>query len=205
MKVFNGGKLFFASEELPRRNARRKETVNVAEAGKSGLHHPNLFPSLSRMKTRNISKLVGVSLVIGLAAGTAHAQSEGTGVGVIVGEPTGISAKHWLDEDSAIDAALGWSFEGRTSFHVHADWLWHDFTLIPVEKGSLPIHYGIGARFKGKSGSQDRAGIRVPVGLGYHFDEIPLEVFAEVAPILDVTPSSEFNVNVALGARWYFR
>ncbi|MEX2382237.1 MAG: hypothetical protein WD490_07630 [Opitutales bacterium] len=145
-----------------------------------------------------------ILLLASLAAGSARAQRSGTGLGVITGEPTGVSVKHWLDDRAAIDAAVGWSFEGRDSLHLHADWLWHDFAIFPVERGLLPLYYGVGARFKSNSGSRDRFGVRVPVGVAYHFDNIPLELFGEIVPILDVVPSTRLSLNAAVGARWYF-
>lgn len=149
-----------------------------------------------------------------LMACAAYAQRGGTGIGVILGEPTGLSFKHWLDEDSAIDAGLGWSFDGPTSIHLHADWLWHDFSLFPVEHGALALYYGGGARFKAgrgrdgpgrRDGHRDRFGIRVPVGLAYHLSDHPVEIFGEIVPILDLAPSTKLNLNAAVGARWYFR
>mgnify|MGYP000674034767 CR=1 FL=1 len=38
-------------------------------------------------------------------------QNKGIGAGVILGEPTAISAKFWLGENNAVDAALGYSFD----------------------------------------------------------------------------------------------
>lgn len=147
-----------------------------------------------------------------IAAGIAAAQRSGTGIGGIVGEPTGFSVKHWVDDRSAIDGAVGLGFDAGSSLHLHADWLWHDFSLFPVARGALPIHYGVGARFKSSSdnrsrgrGSDDRFGARAPVGISYHFDDRPLELFAELAPILDVAPSTRLSINAAVGVRWYFR
>lgn len=152
-----------------------------------------------------MKKLFISLLLVAFSAGAAHAQRGGTGIGVIAGEPTGLSVKHWLDAETAIDAALGWSFEGRTSFHLHADWLRHDFAIFPVEKGALPLYYGVGARFKSRRDRDDSFGIRVPVGLAYHFEDVPLELFGEIVPLLDLVPSTDLNLNAAIGARWYFR
>lgn len=152
-----------------------------------------------------MKRLLILFLTAGLFAGAAQAQQRsGTGIGAIVGEPTGFTVKHWVDDRSALDAAVGWSFEGRDSFHLHADWLWHDFSIFPVERGMLPLYYGVGGRFKARSGSDDRFGVRVPVGVAYHFDNMPLELFGEIVPILDVAPSTDLSLNAAIGARWYF-
>ncbi len=144
-----------------------------------------------------------------LAAVTAQAQRGGTGFGVIVGEPTGITAKHWLDDTTAIDLAFGASFEGRTSIHLHGDYLWHNFSIFPVDQGQLPIYYGVGARYKdnrARSGrTRDHFGIRVPFGIAYHLENRPLEIFGEIVPIFDLTPKTGVSLNAAVGFRIYFR
>lgn len=38
------------------------------------------------------------------------AQDHGFGMGIILGEPTGLSAKAWTSNDNAFDFALAWSF-----------------------------------------------------------------------------------------------
>lgn len=152
-------------------------------------------------------KIVTAGLLLAAGAGfaaSALAQDRGTGIGVIVGEPTGVSVKHWLDRDTAVDGAVAWSFEGRNSFHLHVDWLRHDFSLLPVDSGALPVYVGVGARYKERRGT-DRFGIRIPVGLAYHFADAPLEIFGEIVPILDLAPDTGVNLNAALGIRFYFQ
>ncbi len=139
--------------------------------------------------------------VIPLAA--AH-QYNPFGAGVILGEPTGVTVKYWVSDTTAFDAALGWSFEGRTSFHLHGSYLFHDFEMVEVAKGSLPLYFGVGGRLKARSGKSDRLGVRVPFGVAYHFEDVPVEAFAEIVPIIDVVPSSRASLNAAIGARFYF-
>ena len=164
-----------------------------------------------RLQTTGLMKK-SIFILIGiltLSATVVHGQRFGTGFGVIVGEPTGITAKHWLDETTAIDLAFGASFEGRTSLHLHGDYLWHNFTVFPVDQGQLPIYYGVGARYKdnrAQSGNtRDKFGIRVPVGVAYHLENRPLELFAELVPILDLTPRTRVSLNAAVGFRIYFQ
>ena len=83
--------------------------------------------------------------------------------------------------------------------------LHHKFDLIRVDKGALPLHYGIGGRVKFAEGKHDDwIGIRFPVGLDYHFADAPFEIFFELVPILDLAPSTDMDMNVGLGARFYF-
>ena len=146
------------------------------------------------------------SIIIGLLgvmilAGSAAAQGN-FGLGIILGEPTGVSAKLWITERTAIDAAAAWSFSNETAFHLHADYLFHNFDLISVEKGKLPVYFGIGGRVKFED--ESLIGVRIPVGLAYFFDGAPIDIFLEVVPILDLAPDTEFTANAAVGIRYFF-
>lgn len=120
-------------------------------------------------------------------------------LGIIVGEPTGISAKQNLGGDRAVAAAAAWSFSGEGSLSLHADHLWFRNDVILVKKGRLPVYYGLGARLK----LQDKslAGARFPVGLQYFFSDPRFTVFAEIVPVLDLVPDTEFGLNAAIGFR----
>ncbi|MFH1687401.1 MAG: hypothetical protein ABIE70_07755 [bacterium] len=156
--------------------------------------------------------ILAALLQIGLSAAAADDGSKtsndaygSVGLGVIIGEPTGISFKGWLGSKSAIDAAVAWSFEKHARLHIHADYLLHTFNLIPVEKGRLPMYYGIGGRFTFREDDHDDLiGIRFPIGLEYLFDELPLDIFLELVPVLDLAPKTEVDFNGAIGIRYVF-
>ena len=130
------------------------------------------------------------------------AQSNGIGVGLIVGEPTGISGKYWTGSTTAFDAALAWSFVDENAFQIHADYLFHNIRLITISEGKLPFYYGIGARLK--TANDIKLGVRVPLGSAYLFQNVPVDIFVEVVPILDLIPKTDFQINAALGARYFF-
>lgn len=144
----------------------------------------------------------------------ARAQ-EGTGVGIIVGEPTGLSAKHWLDNTHAIDAGLAWSFSENDSLHLHADYLIHDFTLLkPTDlRGRMPVYYGLGARIKfqqddhndRRNDSDTLVGVRIPLGVAYYPVKAPIDLFAEFVPVMDLVPDTHLGLNLSIGARFYFK
>ena len=131
-----------------------------------------------------------------------NAQSKNIGLGLIIGEPTGISFKYCTGSTTAFDAALAWSFVDEGAFHIHADYIFHNFTLITVPEGKLPFYYGIGARLK--TSHDSRLGVRVPLGLAYLFQNAPVDIFLEIVPILDLTPKTDFSINAAIGARYFF-
>ncbi len=126
------------------------------------------------------------------------------GVGVIFGEPTGLSAKMWTTKSTAFDIGVAWSFSGAGHFHIHGDYLFHNFGLFDVSKGSLPVYIGIGGRMLFRDNADDKIGVRFPIGIEYYFDDWPVAVFGEVVPILDLSPSTEGDINGGLGVRFYF-
>lgn len=145
--------------------------------------------------------LVIIILATAIFAGSAFAQ--GTfGLGLIVGEPTGISAKWWLTSRTAVDAAAAWSFSDDAALHLHADYLFHNFDLIDVSKGQLPVYFGVGGRVKFDSDSN--IGVRIPIGLAYLFQDMPLDVFAEIVPLVDLIPDTDFELNASIGIRYFF-
>jgi hypothetical protein len=131
----------------------------------------------------------------------ASAKERSFGLGVIVGEPTGLSFKKWMTKTAAVDAAAAWSFVDG-SFHVHADYLLHSFDLFKVERGKLLLYYGLGGRISTKA--ELRVGARVPVGLSYSVENSPLDIFFEIGPILDLAPATEFRLTAGLGIRYFF-
>ena len=148
-----------------------------------------------------MKKLILIAFVSLFSLG-AFAQDSGLGLGLIFGEPTGLSAKMWTSERTAIDAAVAWSFVGSGWLHIHSDFLIHNFDLIDVSEGSLPVYFGVGA-YLGLA-SDLGLGARVPVGLAYHFEGAPVEVFFELAPGLALLPEIKFYIGGGIGARYYF-
>ena len=140
-------------------------------------------------------------LIVCAPAGSL-AQDKGFGLGVIFGEPTGVSGKNWLDAKRAIDGGLSWSFQGEGDLHVHADMLWH-FTDVIRSETRFPLYVGIGGRIRFHD--PVLVGVRVPVGIAWWVDCAPLDVFLEIVPILDLTPSTDFEVNGGVGARYFFQ
>ncbi|MBR9999202.1 MAG: hypothetical protein KFF73_09535 [Cyclobacteriaceae bacterium] len=142
-------------------------------------------------------------IIVFIACGTVHkAQDSGFGLGLYLGEPTGIGMKGWVSQNGAIAGAMAWTFAGDGQLHIHADYHRHSFTLINVDKGQLPVYYGIGAKIV----FQDNPilGARIPLGINYIFDDAPLDIFAEIVPGLKLIPETDFDLAGGLGIRYFF-
>ncbi len=145
-------------------------------------------------------------LVVFVSVAQGEPAKEGQfGLGVIAGEPTGPCFKLWTSQRTAIDGAVAWSFANTAGIHLHADYLFHVYDLIDVETGRLPFYYGIGGRIRFADGDRDdNIGVRIPVGLAYLVENVPLDVFFEIVPILDLAPDTDLDFNAALGVRYFF-
>ncbi|MBF0315713.1 MAG: hypothetical protein HQK50_01865 [Oligoflexia bacterium] len=155
------------------------------------------------MKTLLMVSLVGAFSVMGLTLSSAFSEeSKNKGIGLIIGEPTGISLNYRLSAANAIDGAIAWSFVDDNKFHLHADYLFSKKDLLNIDKVKLDVYFGGGVRFKDEK--QSLLGVRIPVGVSYFFKQQPIDIFLELAPILDLIPSSDISFNAAIGARYYF-
>ena len=150
------------------------------------------------------TKCFVIVLVIFIATNALALERKKFGVGVIVGEPTGITIKYMLDDKSAIDAAIGWETSGDNEFHIHGDYLYHMNDLIKVQQGKLPLYFGGGLRFIDREKKDDKLGIRIPVGIEYLFGNVPLGAFFELVPILNLSPDTEFDFEAGIGIRFFF-
>lgn len=148
-------------------------------------------------------------------AGTASAKgsgaaagSEDLGVGIMIGSPTGLSAKYWMNSKMAIDGALGASLESDVKFHIHGDFLLQVPLRIKDVPGSVPLYLGIGPRIrvidKKRHSQKVEFGFRLPVGLEYNPSTLPLNFFLELAPVLVATPEGGVSLDGAVGLRYRF-
>jgi hypothetical protein len=131
------------------------------------------------------------------------AQNRGFGVGLLLIEPTGISAKGWVSQNNAFDVAFAWSFRNDGSFHVHFDYRWH-FPNVIRSSEQFVLYTGVGARFRARHEDNTLLGIRVVGGLAYWPRGVPLDIFAEVAPIVDLAPATKLGANGGIGVRFFF-
>lgn len=125
------------------------------------------------------------------------------GIGAMVGNPTGLSAKYWLGGTSAVDGGVGLSFGKKTNFSIHSDYLFHsDGALVFQDSHPLDVYYGIGGRMEFSDDIE--LGVRLPLGLAHRFENNGADVFGEIAPIVDFIGRTGLELHLAIGARYYF-
>lgn len=163
-----------------------------------------------------MSRVVPALTAVILAASPAFADEgdgradKGTlGAGIIIGEPTGVTAKLYIKDDQAFQAAAGFAFIGG-GIHLHLDYVWHPLVL--QSRDSFVAYIGPGARLiqyrDGRDASYIALGIRGVAGLLFDFKDNPLDAFVEAAGVLEYGFEEDEGfgpaLNAAAGVRYYF-
>jgi hypothetical protein len=165
------------------------------------------MPTEFRKRSGVMSKIIRGSAVVIISFlllyGTAMAQDQ-LGLGVTLGEPTGVNGKYFLDKYNALDLGFGWTLDSDHDFHLYADYLYHIYSLIDSGSGETPVYFGVGARVVFRDHKDNKAGFRFPLGLEHLFESVSLSVFGEIVPIFNVSPNARFNLEGVVGARFYF-
>jgi hypothetical protein len=148
-------------------------------------------------------RLIFILLVL-IHAPSSSAEGANLDIGFSLGDPTGLVVKKWLSTTQAIDIAAGWSSGKQDKLEIHVDYLIHDFTVVKVKKGALAPYYGIGLRYYERENEKTKTGIRIPVGADYFISRMPLAIFGELVPRLDLSPDTDFSVDGSIGLRYRF-
>jgi hypothetical protein len=145
-------------------------------------------------------KLV-ILAVLAVAVPAAHAD---VGIGLFVGEPTGLDIKIGLAQRSGLDLVFGWDTlrEGR-DLYGHVTYL---ATLLVGHGQSVlvPLRIGIGGAIYGNNPS---FAVRAPLEIGLRFRRTPVEFYGEIAAVLELAgpgPEPLFDLDGGVGFRIYF-
>lgn len=150
------------------------------------------------------------------ASGTSLHPKGHFAAGVVLGEPSGLTGKYMLDSDRALDFGLAWSFQNFFLFWMDHIWEWpalfgqsNDFVrrLTPYlgVGGVMLISTRAGnTAFGVTAGSSVGVGVRVPFGVEYIFNKVPIGIYLEIAPGIGIIPGTFGFLFGGIGARYYF-
>ena len=138
------------------------------------------------------------------------------GFGITVGDPLGGTIKYWTASNEALVADIGCDYFG--SPRVDIDYYWHFAAfnsnvvklyagpglVVGFGQGNYYLWYGHGhdyyfIREDGRTG----IGAHVLIGIDIIPRRTPIELYAELGPLIGISPSFGASFDFALGIRFY--
>lgn len=173
------------------------------------------------------SSLIALAL-LAVTTGTADARrnrsfggsnysANGTfGLGLELGSPFGLNGKYFLTDSTALNFGIGADgyYRGdRDGLHLYLDHLWHPFNIANPPAFQLPLYIGVGGRvwdFDDDRNDDDGLafGLRVPVGVAFDLNAVPLDFFVQLTFVLDFYSGYRDDLNAGIigsvGFRFWF-
>ncbi len=150
--------------------------------------------------------LITTAMILFSALGFAREEYQ---LGVILGAPTGISGKIYLNNNRSIDAAMAYSLAHDLGLEFHADYLIENVRSLSINAPHpIELYFGIGGRIavidKGEHDNDLAIGPRAPVGVTYTIANPNIQFFGELAMILNIVPDTNVDLDAGIGARYRF-
>jgi hypothetical protein len=116
----------------------------------------------------------------------------------------------------ATTAAMAWSVPA-SKFQLHGDMLFNLLTVHDPNAPNVafPMYAGVGLRLRlagdpdanklnGPADLPVQIGLRMPLGISLLPDDFPLDAFVEIVPVIGVFPTTNFDLDAAIGFRAFF-
>lgn len=152
--------------------------------------------------------------------GSGYVSNGKFGLGIELGEPTGLNGKWFYNSNRALDFGVGALYHNfyvdGDGFHIYLDHLWHPLQLVNNQDFKLPFYIGVGGRLwffnyrcPGGCDSATLFGIRVPIGLDFDLNKVPLDIFGQIVPTFDFYRNYRgrdfyLDVDFSVGIRYWF-
>lgn len=126
------------------------------------------------------------------------------GVGIVFGDPSGLTFQHKIDAKQFTDFYFAytwdeeWIFMGDYKYRLHG-----------LFDGQVPVtpYVGLGAFLKiedHKHNDDLALGVRIPLGVEWVAPEVPVTLFAELVPALRIIKSTDGDFQAGIGGRFFF-
>lgn len=152
--------------------------------------------------------LAGVLAVASNARATEVGSSKNFGIGIVVGYPDiGLSINWFLSSliSVQIDPTIHF-FDDNLRIGGRVDLLFWMPKLASFGFADLRWYWGPGANLGVGLGDKGGFGLgaELPVGIGFQFNSVPIDLNIEAVPVLHIIDDIKFGIGGALNARYYF-
>jgi hypothetical protein len=145
------------------------------------------------------------SLTNSVVAGPGVDESGSFGLDRMMDGPSVLSSQLWRSDIMAIDGGADRSFVDPDGIQVQRAALFQKLDLlVRAEVRSSPVFFGVDSEVKFVEHHNYQPGIPTPVGISYRRGKQRFSFFAELAPIIELSPSTSLEWGGGLGIRFYF-
>lgn len=126
------------------------------------------------------------------------------GLGIVFGDPSGITFQHKLNERQFADFYFAYNWDDEVM--LMGDYKFRLPGLFPSDVPVMP-YVGIGVFMKIEDHKHDddlALGVRIPLGVEWKIPEAPITVFGELVPALKVIKRTDGDFQAGIGARYFF-
>jgi hypothetical protein len=126
------------------------------------------------------------------------------GLGLELGEPTGLNGKWFFSPNVALDFGVG-AIYGHYYYddgmNLYGDILFHPVSLTSSPSFELPFYVGFGLRYWEFDYCYMNVcdyggatfGIRIPFGLSFDFNNAPVDIFMQLVPVIDFVDDDYYD------------
>lgn len=126
------------------------------------------------------------------------------GIGLFLGQPTGITFEMDLAPSSWVDFKAAWNFGGPGfNLILQGNYEYAFLGKLAINELSLTPFAGLGAAVNLYDGGV-AVGARVPAGVSHRMRNIPIELFLELGLDVYLVPAFDLGFSGGLGARYRF-
>jgi hypothetical protein len=149
-----------------------------------------------------MKRLLAILFLVLSISPAAFSDTKLLGIGVYLGEPTGVTAAFNADQSNTIDILFAWSFQNTGSFYLHGDYQYRFPTFFNIEEVTFGAFFGLGGKIL--FNNDITAGLRFPLGIYHSFKTVPIELFFEIAPQFELYPATDFTMGGGIGFYYFF-
>lgn len=154
-------------------------------------------------------------------SGSAYATEIGTGahafgLGVAIGEPTGLSGKYYFGSTTGLEVVLA-SYYGNGGVYAHGTYLWHPSVLASEPAFELPWHVGVGgfvqdgydnrwSRWNNGWNGGTAIGGRGQLGLDMNLNDVRLQISGDIGLNMGIYARGGlfYDLDFYLTVRYFF-
>jgi hypothetical protein len=153
------------------------------------------------MRTLRWTVIVFVFIFLQAAFAQTPEKRNEFGLGLILGEPSGLNTQFYWGPHQSVDVTAAWSLSDW--FMAMGDFQFYN--RIADSPANWKWYYGLGAYLAAPRNDDGTFGLRIPLGLTYRVPSSAVEIWGEVAPALRLVPDTAPELQGGIGVTFWLK